>query len=161
VAHPAFSRYLSGDDLKRLLMGSPRYATSLFDAAASMTRLTGRGVPILAGSDPPNTGTAWGASMHRELALMVAAGLSPTEALKAATSVPAQVFGLHDRGRIAPGLRADLLLVEGDPVNDILATRNIVGIWKQGVRFDREAYRKLLLREEQEIEKLRLREPKP
>jgi imidazolonepropionase-like amidohydrolase len=159
VAHPAFSQYLSGHDLKRLVTGSPRYAMSLFDAAAaSMTMLAGRGVPILAGSDPPNTGTAWGASMHRELALMVTAGLSPTEALKAATSVPAHVFGLHDRGRIAPGLRADLLLVEGDPTTDILATRNIVGIWKQGARFDREAYRKALLEEGQEIQEIRRRE---
>ena len=81
--------------------------------------------------------------MHRELELMVEAGMSPVDALRAATSVPARVFGLNDRGRIAPGLRADLLLVEGDPTKDIVATRNIAGIWKQGVRFDRELHRPL------------------
>jgi imidazolonepropionase-like amidohydrolase len=55
------------------------------------------------------------------------------QALVAATSAPARAFGLDDRGRIAPGLRADLLLVEGDPTTDILRTRRIVTIWKRGV----------------------------
>ncbi len=146
AADPAVFQYLSGQEIKNLLMSNPRGAANRmfqFDAAAASLRmLADRDVPILAGSDPPNLGTAWGASMHRELELMVSAGLSPTAALRAATSVPASVFGLHDRGRITPGLRADLLLVEGDPTTDILATRNIAGIWKQGVRFDREAYRK-------------------
>jgi len=78
-----------------------------------------------------------GASLHGELALLVRAGLTPTEALAAATSVPARAFGLADRGRIAPGLRADLLLVRGDPTRDVTATRDIVGVWKAGVRIGR------------------------
>jgi imidazolonepropionase-like amidohydrolase len=109
----------------------------------SLKKLADRGVPILAGSDPPNIGTAWGASMHRELELMVEAGMSPAMALRAATVTPARVFSLTDRGRIAAGLRADLLLVAGDPTSDIRATRDIVGIWKQGVRFDRDSHRAL------------------
>lgn len=56
------------------------------------------------------------------------------EALAAATSMPARLFGLSDRGRIAPGLRADLLLVEGDPTMDITATRSIVEVWRREVR---------------------------
>jgi hypothetical protein len=76
--------------------------------------------------------------MHRELELLVKAGMTPVQALAAATSAPAAAFRLADRGRIAPGLRADLLLVEGDPSADITATRAIAGVWKQGVRFDRE-----------------------
>ncbi|MGH7563333.1 MAG: CIA30 family protein [Gemmatimonadota bacterium] len=99
------------------------------------------GVPILAGSDAPNPGTTHGASLHREMELLVEAGLEPVEALVAATSAPAEGFGLDDRGRIAPGLRADLVLVEGDPTQDIRATRAIEGVWKAGVRFDRDAYR--------------------
>lgn len=148
VAHPEIGPYLSGEHIKNLIRYNPRGRTNpwfQFDSVATSLRmLADRGVPILAGSDPPNIGTAWGASMHRELELMVRAGLSPTAALRAATSVPARVFALDDRGRIAPGLRADLLLVDGDPTADILATRNIVAIWKQGVRFDREAYRDAL-----------------
>ena len=60
--------------------------------------------------------------------------------MKAATSATAKAFRLTDRGRIAPGLRADLLLVEGDPTVDITATRNIVAVWKAGVEFNRDAW---------------------
>jgi len=95
------------------------------------------GMPILAGTDAGNPGTAHGVSEHQELALLVRAGLSPQQALAAATSVPAKVFGLKDRGRIAPGLRADLLLVDGDPTQHISDSRRIVRIWKNGYAVDR------------------------
>jgi imidazolonepropionase-like amidohydrolase len=116
--------------------GAPTYEA----ATATVARLRAAGVPILAGTDAPNPGTAHGAAMHRELELLVEAGLTPVEALAAATSVPARAFGLADRGRIAEGLRADLVLVDGDPTADITATRAIDGIWKGGERFDRAAY---------------------
>ncbi|MFF9199873.1 amidohydrolase family protein [Streptomyces sp. NPDC014779] len=61
----------------------------------------------------------------------------PSEALAGATVVTARHFGLSDRGRIAPGLRADLLLVDGDPVTDITATRSIVVVRRRGVRRQR------------------------
>lgn len=117
---------------------------SLATALEGVGLLHASGVPILAGSDAPNPGTAYGASLHRELELPTQAGLTPTEALAAATSVTARVFGLEDRGRIAPGLVADLVLVEGNPVDDILASRAIVGVWKRGVQADREAYAQAL-----------------
>jgi imidazolonepropionase-like amidohydrolase len=60
------------------------------------------------------------------------AGLSPRDALRAATSRPARSFGLPDRGAIEPGLRADLVLIEGDPLRDIRATRSIRRIWCGG-----------------------------
>ena len=90
------------------------------------------GVPILAGTDTPNLGTAWGVSMHREMEMLVDVGLTPIEALRAATSVPADAFRLKDRGRIKTGLRADLILVSGDPEIDITTTRDIVRVWKLG-----------------------------
>ncbi|MEG2899746.1 MAG: CIA30 family protein [Massilia sp.] len=89
------------------------------------------GVPILAGTDAGNAGTLYGISMHRELAALVEAGLTPTAALAAATSAPAAAFRLGQRGCIATGCKADLLLVEGDPTRDITATR-IVEVWKDG-----------------------------
>jgi imidazolonepropionase-like amidohydrolase len=98
-------------------------------------------VPILAGTDLGNPGTTAGASLHGELEYLVEAGLTPVQALVAATSAPADSFRLRDRGRIVPGLRADLLLVKGDPATDIRATRNILAIWKAGVMFDRQAWR--------------------
>jgi cytosine/adenosine deaminase-related metal-dependent hydrolase len=71
-----------------------------------VARLAAAGVPVLAGTDTPNPGTVHGASLHRELELLVGAGLTPQLALQAATSVPARVFGLIDRGVIEPGRRA-------------------------------------------------------
>lgn len=117
--------------------GPPRPAV-LTDALANVRALHAAGVDILAGTDAGNPGTTHGASLHGELALLVRAGLTPTEALAAATSVPAKRFRLADRGRIAPGLRADLLLVDGDPTRDIAATRAIVGVWKNGYEVKRE-----------------------
>jgi imidazolonepropionase-like amidohydrolase len=105
---------------------------SLAHAQAAVGALQRAGVPILAGTDAPAPGMAHGLSLHRELELLVRSGLTPAEALAAATSVPARAFGFHDRGRIAPGLRADLLLVEGDPTADIRATRRIIRVWKLG-----------------------------
>lgn len=106
-------------------------------ALDSVRRLHAAGVDILAGSDAPNPGTAHGASVHHELALLVRAGLTPAQALAAATSVPAKRFGIMDRGRIAAGQRADLVLVDGDPLRDITATRAIEAVWKNGHRIDR------------------------
>jgi len=63
------------------------------------------------------------------------AGLSPTEVLRAATSTTADLFGWSDRGRIAAGLKADLLLVKGNPLTDITDLLNIRGIWRDGVEF--------------------------
>jgi imidazolonepropionase-like amidohydrolase len=94
-------------------------------------------VPILAGTDAGNPGTAPGASLHGELEYLVEAGLSPLQALVCATSAHAAAFRLSDRGRIAPGLRADLVLVKGNPIEDIRATRAIEEIWKAGIPFDR------------------------
>ena len=109
-------------------------------AQAAVRALNAAGVPILAGTDAPNPGTTHGASIHSELELLVESGLTPTQALASATSVTARAFRLSDRGRIAPGLRADLVLVNGDPTMDITAARSIHTIWKGGVRFDRAAY---------------------
>jgi imidazolonepropionase-like amidohydrolase len=100
---------------------------------ATVRALRGR-TTLLAGTDAPNPGTTHGASLHRELELLVQAGLSPLEALASATSAPAEVFGLTNRGRIAPGMRADLLLVGGDPTRTITDTRNLRLVWKRGVR---------------------------
>lgn len=102
-------------------------------ATKAMTMALRRaGVTLLAGTDAGNAGTQYGASLHHELASLVDAGLSPAEALAAATSGPAAVFKLGKRGRIAAGYKADLLLVEGNPLQDIGATRRIVEVWKDG-----------------------------
>jgi hypothetical protein len=116
-------------------------------------------VDVLTGTDAPNPGTTHGASLHRELELLVKAGLTPTEALAAATSVPAKRFGLEDRGSIAVGKRADLVLVDGDPTKDITATRKIVGVWKTGVAVDRDGYRAGLEKERAETKRVAIKSP--
>jgi imidazolonepropionase-like amidohydrolase len=107
-------------------------------ALAAVKTLHTAGVPILAGSDANYhfgaRGMAHGVSLHGELRLLVRAGLTPTEALRAATSVPATTFGLNDRGRITPGARADLLLVDGDPTSRIADTLSIRDVWRSGSR---------------------------
>jgi imidazolonepropionase-like amidohydrolase len=113
----------------------------LEDAFASVRALHNAGVDILAGSDvsepiPILGGLAHGASLHHELQLLVAAGLKPIEALRAATSIPARRFGLTDRGRIVPGARADLLLVDGDPITKISDTLSILDIWRSGSKLN-------------------------
>ena len=65
------------------------------------------------------------------------AGLSPTEALAAGTASAAQAFGLDDRGCVCAGFKADLVLVRGEPTKDILASRDILKVWRDGVEFDR------------------------
>ncbi|WP_211217884.1 amidohydrolase family protein [Microbacterium luticocti] len=113
----------------------PRYEP----ARDSVRALHEAGVPVLAGTDANQTPAApasppFGASLHDELALLVDAGLSTVEVLRAATSTAAAHFGLADRGRIAPGLRADLVLLQEDPTADIAATRRIRGVWIAGER---------------------------
>ncbi|CAN5235475.1 amidohydrolase family protein [soil metagenome] len=106
----------------------------------NVRRLAHAGVRLLAGTDAPNPGTEYGESLHRELELLVECGLSPAQALAAATSEPARVFGLADRGRIAVGLRADLVLVSGDPLADITESRTIESIWRAGISCDRREF---------------------
>jgi imidazolonepropionase-like amidohydrolase len=89
---------------------------------------------ILAGTDASSPGTAHGASLHDELSLLVQAGLSPAAALTAATSAPAAALGLPDRGALTPGMRADLVLVHGDPELDITRTRDVAQVWRAGHR---------------------------
>ncbi len=138
-ADPALSPMLSPDQNEMLGRAFPSkgHPQFLANGLTSVRMLHAAGVPILAGTDAGNPGTTHGASLHEELALLVQAGLTPAQALAAATSVPARAFGLVDRGRIALGLRADLVLVNGDPTRDILATRRIAGIWKNGFAVER------------------------
>lgn len=110
------------------------------NARESVTLLHQAGVPILLGTDANTSpgvpaSVPFGSSVHDELENLVEAGLSTLEALRSATLLPAVHYGLHDRGLIAPGMRADLLLVDGNPLEDIKATRNILKVWVGGYEY--------------------------
>lgn len=94
------------------------------------------GVKILAGTDY----IVAGADLHRELENLVAAGLPPAAALRAATVSPAEYFGVADRyGTIAPGRTADLLLLDANPLDDIRNTQRIAAVVFNGHLYDRDA----------------------
>ena len=103
----------------------------------NVRRLRAAGVRLVAGTDTPNPGTGAGISMHGELRLLSRAGLGSAEALAAATSVAADAFGVADRGRIAEGHLADLVLVRGDLEEDVSRSHGIVAIWKDGYLVER------------------------
>ena len=92
-----------------------------------------RGVAIGAGTDTPISLAIPGYSLHTELELLVRAGLSPLEALESATLVPARFLSLDDEmGGIAVGQRADLVLLDANPLEDIRNTRRIAGVVTRG-----------------------------
>jgi imidazolonepropionase-like amidohydrolase len=105
--------------------------------AAWSLRLVGwmheRGVPIGAGTDTPINYSLPGYALHSELEMLVRAGLPPLEAIRAATIRPAEFFGLGAQmGTIAPGMRADLVLLTADPLADISNTRRIEAVVTRG-----------------------------
>ncbi len=134
---PYLSDLAYGELTKELPTPPPGIST--ITANEATTSLIRAGVQLLAGSDAftGNPRIVHGASLHRLLELFVDAGLSPTEALRTATSNVAEAFGLSDRGRIQPGFRADLVLVRGDPTEDITVTRDISRVWKAGIELQR------------------------
>ncbi|MBE1462710.1 imidazolonepropionase-like amidohydrolase [Kibdelosporangium phytohabitans] len=109
----------------------------LATASRNVRILHDAGVPITAGTDSGIPGIAHGVSLLVELELLVRAGLTPRAALTAATATPASIYGFADRGRIRQGLRADLVLVDGDPTKDITALRGISAVWRNGAPITR------------------------
>ena len=111
------------------------------DSFSNVKDLYDAGVDILVGTDVSVPmahlgGLAHGVSVHHEMQLLVEAGLNPTDVLRSATSIIAKRFSLSDRGRIAEGLRADLVLVKGDPTKNISDTLSIMGVWKEGEKIN-------------------------
>ena len=124
--------YVSPMQRQTLTQTFPRPVGTSEASVESVRRLHAAGVRILAGTDAPNPGTGFGISMHGELRLLERAGLSSAEALAAATGVAADAFGIEDRGRLARGRIADLLLVAGDLESDLRRSAAIAGVWKDG-----------------------------
>jgi len=97
------------------------------------------GVPLIAGTDAGGFGIIPGASLARELELLVDAGLTPYEALAAATRISAKILGFAESGVIAPGYRANLALLQDDPLADVAAVAFPAGIMIRGRWLDGQA----------------------
>ena len=111
-----------------------RYSTD------SVKALYDAGVEILVGTDSNAAEISpghpmHGVSLHLEMELLVSAGMTPLDVLRGATSKPAGVFGLDDRGVIKSGKRADLVLLANDPTVNIQATRMIKQVWAKGIPY--------------------------
>jgi imidazolonepropionase-like amidohydrolase len=99
---------------------------------AAVGALHRAGIPVVAGTDQ----TVPGYSLHREMELYVQAGFTPMEAIQAATIVPARVMGMdRELGTVEKGKRADLILINGDPLQDIHASRNVEWVITNGVMY--------------------------
>lgn len=128
-AHPVRLRHLrAGADYQRRLLRA----------------LHAAGVPLLVGTDTPVPGAVPGFSLHAELRNLVDAGLSPYDALAAATVNAAAYLGRDDFGTVQPGRRADLLLLSADPRADVRNAEAIAGVMARGRWYDAAALEALL-----------------
>jgi imidazolonepropionase-like amidohydrolase len=98
---------------------------------AGVRRFLARGGRVVYGTDLGNQGPPPGVDVE-ELRLLVGAGLAPGQALAAATSLAAAHLGLAGTGRVAPEARADLLVVDGDPLEDLTALERVLLVTRDG-----------------------------
>jgi imidazolonepropionase-like amidohydrolase len=114
-----------------------RRARELYEVQArNLARLNAAGVKIGYGTD---AGISVGWTAHTELADMVAAGMTSSQVLVAATRTAAEIMRLDRLGTLAPGKSADFIVLDGNPLDDITNTRRIADVYLRGVRVDRAA----------------------
>lgn len=101
-------------------------------------RLYDAGIPILAGTDPPNANINIGSDLYKELAFFAKAGLPIEAVLASATSLPADKFSLENVGYIKEGFKADMLLLDKSPAEDVSNMNSIAKIWKEGLLITQE-----------------------
>ncbi|MFT6407757.1 MAG: imidazolonepropionase-like amidohydrolase [Arenicella sp.] len=147
---PVIAEYLHAEQRQQLAAGFGEHKMPGFElsiAIENIRRLHQAGIRILAGSDAPNPGTSYGASIHQELELLAKAGLGTIDIINAASSNIIEAFGTifdavdsasnRKRGRLSVGSKADFIVLNSSPLNDIRATRDIQSIYKNGLKVKR------------------------
>jgi imidazolonepropionase-like amidohydrolase len=133
--HPAVRAQLDDADYRERMLGMPATAKNRAAVTTNKQNLKvvhDAGVRVGFGSDSGVGLRIPGVAEHLELALMVEAGLTPTQAITNATSNAAALLKLDDRGVLASGKLADLVVLEGDPTADITNSRKIHAVWHRG-----------------------------
>lgn len=141
-----FQRKSYTEMMKKIKYTGGSYTKRMLEISSVIIKaLHGAGARIIMGTDAGNPFVWPGYSAHEELQYLVKAGLSPYEALKAATTNAAKSLGRQNViGTVAPGKRADLLLVEENPLTDISNTSKIFGVLVEGKWFPKEELTRLL-----------------
>ncbi len=130
---------IAADELKKLMEGAtdrPEAQKAYGIQARNLAKIHAAGVKIVLGTDG---GVPW--SHHVEMADMVAAGMTPSDVIVASTKNSAEFLRLDDAGTIAAGKRADFLVLDANPIDDITNTRKINGVYLRGAAIDRAAIR--------------------
>jgi imidazolonepropionase-like amidohydrolase len=124
----------------------PGYVTKLMNerkpvamprvAMQNLRKVWDAGIPVAMGTDAGNIGTVHGPSVFREMKLMNEAGLTPLEVLRSATVNGAIALGMeHDLGAVAPGKLADLVILDADPLADVVNLSRVSRVFKDGKSF--------------------------
>jgi len=126
---PRWEKFLAGYTANDAVLAKKRWPI----AGRIVSAMHQAGVTIMAGTDAPQPGVYPGSSLHEEMQMLVASGLTPREVLRSATIVPAQFLGIAaTSGSVAVGKRADLVLLDADPTRDIRNTRRIDAVVLDG-----------------------------
>jgi imidazolonepropionase-like amidohydrolase len=163
ATYPSLPPYLAdGDPMMKLLRESvpPEVVQRMVDAfkdrdaksvadergrydmmARTWAKLNAAGARLMLGADTGTQDNLFGFAEHRELEVMVRAGMTPAQGIVAATSRPAEYMGLNDLGTLAPGKQASFIVLDANPLDDITNTRRIAHVYFKGRRLDRAAMR--------------------
>jgi imidazolonepropionase-like amidohydrolase len=130
----------AGRDAAEIARSQQQYAV----LKRSVAKLSAAGAKVILGSDTGLRDHIFGYAEQKELEFMVEAGMTPSQVIVAATSRAAEFMGLTDRGMLAPGKRADLLVLDANPLDDIRNTRRIAKLYLAGAEVDRKALKESL-----------------